>query len=176
MPKIPAIEVLFSKYAYGTPAEVAAIVGGQVRANLLNPKYVEYKDTCAIRVSHALNQGGDPIPWAGGGVNNPYVGGKVRTDKGGDGKFYIYSTLDMRAYLDTRYGKAERFKMSDKPAEKLQGRIGIIAFGWVHIDLWFGTKCAKQCYFDHKNVTEVLFWKTHSISEENGDVISSAAP
>ena len=166
MPKIPAIEVLFTKYAYGTAEEVAEVVGGDVKTNLRNPNYTAYKDTCAIRVSHALNQGGDPIPNTGGGVNNPYVGGKVRTDKGRDGKFYIYSTLDMRAYLDTRYGRAKRFKTSDDPQAKLEGKQGIIAFGFVHIDLWYGTKCAKQCYFDHKNVSEILFWETHSIQDE----------
>jgi len=90
----------------------------------------------------------------------------VRTDKVGNGKYYIYSTLDMRAYLNTRYGKSERFTQDDKPKEKLQGRKGIIAFGWIHIDLWDGADCARHCYFDDKRVTEIIFWETHSIDDE----------
>lgn len=167
MPKIPAIEILFSKYPHGTPAEVAGIVGGEVKRNLLDTKYIDYKDTCAIRVSHALNLAGDPIPASARRLKNAFREGNVRMDAGESGKFfYIYSTLDMRTYLNTRYGKAKTFKLSENPAEKLQGKKGIIAFGWVHIDLWFGTKCAKECYFDHKKVTEILFWETHSILDE----------
>ena len=44
MPKIPAIETLLSNYPKGEPAEVAKVVGGQVEENLLDPKYVDYKD------------------------------------------------------------------------------------------------------------------------------------
>jgi hypothetical protein len=162
MPKIPAIETLIQKFAYGTPEEVAEIVGGEVKTNLLDKNYTAYKETCAIRVSHALNQGGDPIPSAGGGVSNKYVGGKVRTDKGKDGKFYIYSVLDMRAYLETRYGRPLTIKIKENPQAKLAGKKGIIAFGFVHVDLWNGEGCERQCHFDHKSVSEVLLWETHS--------------
>ncbi len=164
MPKIPPIELLTIGYAYGNVEDVAVTVGGTVKSNLLNEKYKAYKETCAIRVSHALNQAGDVIPWAGGNIDNPYrPGTKVRTDKGGNGKFYIYSTLDMRAYLNTRFGYPKKFPPGEQTREKIKDIKGIIAFGFVHIDIWNGKGCANHCYFDHSKTDEILLWETHSM-------------
>ncbi len=164
MPSLPSIEILDMKYAAGPKEDVAALIGGTVEANINDPKYTAYKDTCAIRVSRALNYAGDPIPPAGGGVDNPYVAGKVRTDKGGDGKFYIYSTYDMRAYLNTRYGKAKKFPPTATSAD-VKDLKGIIAFGFLHIDLWDGEKCSRKCYFGDKRILNdnILVWPTGSV-------------
>lgn len=166
MPKIPAIETLIEKYPNGNAPDVAKVVGGTVEKNFNNPKYTAYKDTCAIRVSHALNLAGDPIPWAGGNIDNPYrKGTKVRTDKGGNGKYYIYSTLDMRAYLIVRYGQPKKFPGGAETKEKIKGLKGIIAFGWVHIDLWNGTGCERSCYFEDPRTDQILLWETHSTND-----------
>lgn len=165
MPSIPYVELLLMEYPHGQAADVGVVVGGTVQKNLENPKYTAYKDTCAIRVSRTLNYGGDPIPWAGGGLDNPFrPGTKVRTDKGGDGKFYIYSTLDMRAYLNTRYGKPKKFPPTATAAD-LKGLKGIIAFGFLHIDIWDGDKAARASYFGDPRISKdnILLWETASI-------------
>src|SRR5687767_13976960 len=135
MPKIPTIEMLFIRYPKGAKEEVAKLIGGTVEKNIMNPQYVSYKDTCCIRVCRSLNYAGDPVPWAGGGIEG------VRTDKGGDEKYYIYSTNDIRKYLNARYGQPKKFG-GDATAADLKGLRGIIAFGYLHIDLWDQTKCA----------------------------------
>jgi hypothetical protein len=166
MPEIPPMGTMLEKYPHGNPADVAVVVGGVVQKNLQDQNYKDYKDTCAIRVSHALNLAGDPIPASAAKIANPFrPGSKVRLDKGDSG-FYIYSTLDMRAYLNTRYGQAKVFKPKkgvDREAEiKGLSLKGIIAFGWIHIDLWDGAGCARSCYFKDPRVKdkEILLWVT----------------
>lgn len=160
MPKIPSLKLLKEKYPLGTGQDVATLVGGTVESNYNDPKYTAYKDTCAIRVSRALNYAGDPIPPTGN-LDNPYTKGKVRNDKGGDKKRYIYSTYDIRVYLNTRYGHAKKFKSSAKP-EDLSGVKGIIAFGFLHIDLWDGTSCHNHCYFGDSRIANdsIYVWET----------------
>lgn len=165
MPTIPYVELLLMKYPHGPKEDVAILIGGTVQKNLEDPKYTSYKDTCAIRVSRTLNYGGDPIPWAGGGIPNSFrPGSKVRTDKGSDGMFYIYSTLDMRAYLNTRYGKPKKFA-SNATAADLKGLKGIVAFGFLHIDVWDGEKTARASYFGDKRIANdsILLWTAASI-------------
>ncbi|GEM_PF-5635798 len=159
MPEIPSLDILIAKYPNGNPEDVAKVVGGTVEEYFT--KYSEFRDTCAVRVSHALNLGGDPIPWAGGNLDNIYIKGiKVRTYKGANGKFYFFSTIDMRVYLNTRYKRAKEITPKAEAEKKLKGRKGIIAFGWFHIDLWDGEKCTRKCYFDHEKVDSIFFWES----------------
>ncbi|MDQ3800279.1 MAG: type VI secretion system amidase effector protein Tae4 [Acidobacteriota bacterium] len=162
MAKIPSIESLFAAYPTGSVEEVAVVVGGDVAKNLRNLNYPAYKDTCAIRVSRALNYGGDPIPFARN-IDVPQTGGKVRYDMGGDKMRYIYSTYDIRAYLNVRYGRARKFPGTATESD-VAGVIGIIAFGFYHIDLWDGGKCAGHAYFGVGDVTKenVWVWETFS--------------
>jgi Type VI secretion system (T6SS), amidase effector protein 4 len=162
MPQIPSVATLVKNYPTGSADAAAKLVGGTVEANYSNPKYKAYKNTCAIRVSRALNYAGDPIPAAGGGISNPFMKDKkIRTDKGGDGKRYIYSTYDIRAYLTGRYGQPKRFPGTATKAD-LAGVKGIIAFGFFHIDVWDGSKCAGHDEgFGNAAVVsrEILVWQ-----------------
>jgi hypothetical protein len=161
MPKIPSVSNLQTHYPTGTVEEVAKLVGGTVEKNLLNAAFTAYKDTCAIRVSRALNYGGDPIPYIGN-IDNPYVKGKLRTNKGSDDKRYIYSTYDMRVYLNMRFGYGKKFK-STATAAVLASVKGIIAFGFLHIDNWDGTGCSRSCYFGDSRITNdnIYVWETN---------------
>lgn len=152
--------MLQSNYLTGTIEEVAVLVGGTVEKNLLDAKFTSYKDTCAIRVSRALNYGGDPIPPVGN-IDNPYVKGKLRTDKGADNRRYFFSTYDMRVYLDTHYGHGKKFKASATAAD-LAGVKGIIAFGFLHLDVWDGTGCSRHCYFGDSRILNdnIYVWET----------------
>ena len=107
-----------------------------------------------------MNYGGDPIPYVGG-VDNPYVPGKLRTDKGGDDKRYFFSTYDMRVYLNARYGYGKKFKPSATAAD-LAGVKGIIAFGFLHLDIWDGSGCSRHCYFGDSRIANdnIFVWET----------------
>lgn len=123
--------------------EVKSRLGGPI-ANVIKV----YKETCAIQVSDALNRSGAVI------VNYEYpdsslATGKVRAKQGNDGMNYIYSTLDMKVYLNKRYGAAEHYRYTDagKMKAKVQGRKGIILFGRRHIDIWDGSKIHYQRHY-----------------------------
>lgn len=150
MPRIPSLANLQTHYPLGAAAEVAKLIGGQVEANFNNPNYTAYKDTCAIRICRALNYAGDPIPPVSH-VDNPYIKGKIRYDFGGDKKRYIYSTYDMRVYLNLRYGHGKKFPSSSTSGD-LSGVKGIIAFGFLHLDLWDGSDCYNHCYFGSPSI------------------------
>lgn len=114
-----------------------------------------YKETCAIQVSDALNRSGAVI------VNYEYpdpglATGKVRAKQGSDGMNYIYSTLDMKVYLNKKYGVAEYYKDTEvrKMKAKVQGRKGIILFGRRHIDIWDRSEIHYQRHY-------IDFW-THA--------------
>jgi hypothetical protein len=155
---LPGLASLVAVYPNGSADDVANLVGGTVKSNFFDAAYTAYKDTCAIRISRALNSAGAPIPAGGGGLNNPYMEKrKIRTDQGGDSKWYIYSTYDMRAYLDGKYGGHKTFPATTGPSD-LAALKGIIGFGFYHLDLWDGTKCVHHAYFGHAKATEIILW------------------
>jgi len=155
---LPSLASLVAVYPNGTADAVANLVGGTVKGNFFDAAYTAYKDTCAIRISRALNSAGAPIPYAGGGLINPYMDKKkIRTDQGGDSKWYIYSTYDMRAYLDGKYGRHKTFPASTGPTD-LSALKGIIGFGFYHLDLWDGSKCVHHAYFGHPKANEIILW------------------
>jgi hypothetical protein len=164
MPQLPKTSDLYFYYPRNQDAaHVARQIGGSVQAHFENPKMTSYKDTCAIRVSRALNYAGAPIPYGGGGISNPFMADKkIRTDKGSDGKWYIYSTYDMRAYLTAKYRHPRRFPGSASKAD-LKDVMGIVAFAFYHIDVWNGKSCAGHDggFENEKVVTkEILVWTT----------------
>ncbi len=151
---LPAIEIMFMHYPQGGVSHIARLIGGTVQRNLENEQFQSYKDTCAIRVSRSLNYSGKPIG---------YAGPKVRTNRGRDKKRYVYSTRDIRLYLNSRFGKPVKFPVGTE-AKDVRDYYGIIAFGYLHIDLWDGyqNKCAGNDYFGGR---EILIWETHSLLE-----------
>jgi hypothetical protein len=163
MPAIPGIQDLLRNFpnAELSGEAVAVLIGGRVQRNLQASNFDAYKDTCAIRVSRALNYGGDPIPRGGAGVHNPYMPDKkVRTDRGGDGYSYIYSVYDLRAYLTARYGQPRKYRKSITQAELVAERTsGIIIFAFWHADLWNGKTCAYHNRgFGEPKVEEIVIF------------------
>lgn len=69
--------------------KVADLIGGDLKTLLYQP---EQNNTCATRVSYALNYAGSPIPK------------KDYTLSGADGKNYIVSAVKMLSYLTSSYG------------------------------------------------------------------------
>jgi hypothetical protein len=106
-----------------------------------------YINTCAVRISRALNYSGMEIP--------ADAGKGIRTFKGGDNKNYIISAIEMVDYLTKNYGKQPFFTGSEtKPLN------GIIAMfpkniegsNVYHVDLvykgnWIGSQGMSPTYF-----------------------------
>lgn len=163
MAKVPSLAKLLENYPDGKldGAAVAVLIGGSVRKNFEDKSFTAYKDTCAIRVSRALNYGGQPIPRAGGGLPNPYMSPKkIRTDVGGDKKFYVYSVYDLRAYLTGKYGHPKKFGAATTQEELAKkGLQGIIVFAYYHADIWKGDTCAyHNGGFGEPKVQEILVY------------------
>lgn len=105
-------------------------------------------ETCATQVSYALNE----ISNFGGieGLRSKITaGGKIRflTDDGG--WRYIFSVVDLTEYLRQVYGAPEVHRGSRaEVTPRLQGRQGVITFGFRHADLWTGGNIHRpQDYF-----------------------------
>lgn len=121
-------------------------------------------ETCAISVSYALNQSGAPVvkyDYQDKGVAT----GKVRAKQDGAKRNYIYSVIDMKVYLNNRYGIAENYKgTKQQMISKIKGRKGIIAFGHRHIDLWDGNKWHNEHYYidlwvhESTKLLGIFFW------------------
>src|SRR6266496_2373781 len=140
---LPPIDDMFPQLPLGEKEDVAAVVGGPIGKMITTAKW----DTCCIRLSRALNYSGAPV--AGfASMANPYMdkGTKVRAMKGADEKWYIYSCYDLRVYLSNRFGRPKQFKgTADKTT--VDGIAGVIMFGFLHVDLWDGTKVRNHEYF-----------------------------
>jgi hypothetical protein len=141
--ELPPFESLRASYPNDpTPLDIAERVGGRVGENLKNPAMPEYKNTCAIRVSRALNYAGHPV--------KSHVA-NARVNSGGDGRWYVYGVRDLNRYLTAIYGPPEVVKTGDVQgsvtAQDLLGEQGIIEFDSYHMDLFDGTTCVHAAYF-----------------------------
>jgi hypothetical protein len=136
----------------GSPQEVKILIGGRVNMDWIT-------NTCAIRISRALNYSGHIIP-------ADYKDNWAVT--GGDGKWYAYRVKDMKGYIKKAFGQPSITCTSHKnfastPQQFIKRR-GIIVFdvsGWRdatgHITLWNGTTCSDKCYFSEAH--EVSLWE-----------------
>jgi hypothetical protein len=136
--------------------EVKKMIGGNVNGNWIT-------NTCAIRLSRALNYNGTSVPGNFAGL---------ATVKGGDGKRYAFRVREMDAWLRFALGKPdlEATKKSGAAFDKssLSGLKGIIGFdirfsdATGHLDLWDGAQFSSeykttQSYFTE--ATRVWLWK-----------------
>src|SRR5438093_11664300 len=94
MATLPSYDVVWNvypDYENYEPQEVKDLIGGAVNADWI-------KNTCAIRMSRALNYVGIPVPLHFKGMS---------TVKGGDSKRYAFRVREMRHWLDETLGKAD---------------------------------------------------------------------
>lgn len=125
-----------------TSEEVYKLIGGKVYQNHLNDP-AKYENSCALRLSRALNYSGAEIPYIEG-----------QTGSGSDGKWYFYRVSDLKKYLTNTYGSVDLTGNASDFANKK----GIILFqncGWSnatgHLDLWNGNGCGNHCYWNQCN-------------------------
>ncbi len=144
-PKIPSFKTLISNYPLGSSEEVKNEIGGKVN-------YPWIKNTCAIRMSRALNYSGYPIPKTG-----------RKTISGADKKQYFYRIADLKKYIVSKFGQSNyTFEKPLNQPELLQLQ-GIIIFdvnfsdATGHITLLNkGKSCINNDdYFDRANFVEI---------------------
>ena len=139
-------DALYRNYPdHYTVEEVKTGIGGHVNSS-------DFKNTCAIRMSRALNYSGYPLPH-----NHP----GLTTVSGTDKKWYAFRMQELKKYLITRFGppslSVTKGPMSGVDRSKFAGKKGIIAFDIVfpanpgehddaygHLDLWDGSHFTQE--------------------------------
>ena len=132
---IPDFKLLSSEYPdywrFRYPEDVKKMVGGTVNLS-------DIGNTCTIRMSHAMNKAGVPIPkhWRG-----------VTSRKGKNGLYYIIRVVDFDPWMRFQFGKPdEEFAKDQGKAfnrSKIEGFQGVIGFdikfkdATGHFDLWY---------------------------------------
>lgn len=179
-----------SKYypskAVATPTLYDQMIGGAFRKLYDHPAF---KNTCAVRMSYALNRSGIRLGTA------PSKGG---TYVGGDGFKYWIRVKDLQQFLDDRFkgadetltlapvsstldpGGKEFQKKYEERKEKatiwldsrLKGRAGIVVFnvaGWMdasgHFTLWDGERLSYAAPHDDSSNNLYYFWLTEVTGE-----------
>lgn len=134
-------------------------LGGHIRTNRDNGTF---KNSCAIRVSEALNQSGDPVPYTPGKT----VSGAA--DANGKKNWYFYRVNDLKDYL-MRTRRAPEVYAPSEWKTSLAGRKGILMFEvheWDdaagHFTLFDGKKRIdqgnKNAHDYTDNASRMLFW------------------
>lgn len=144
---LPNLETMWKTYPRETPEEVKRKLGGGVNVAWI-------KNTCTIRLSFAFNAAGHPIPHGLAGLH---------TVAGADGHWYAFRVLEMRNYIEHRYGPAKYHVQGSEARTQLVGKKGIIMYdvpGWSsatgHFDMWNGRKGCYEEFF--AEAREVLLW------------------
>lgn len=144
---LPPFHSLWENYPEGSSDEVKKEIGGKVDAGWI-------KNTCTIRLSHAFNYSGHPIP-------RDYPG--LHTVTGKDGMFYAFRVREMRKYLEATFGPPRLHASGSESFMAVSNKRGIIMFdvrGWNdasgHFDVWNGKKARHKGYFADAHA--VLMW------------------
>lgn len=139
---------------YPTLRDLHTFIGGTLVKNIDAPGFGEKGNTCAARMSRALNYGNLPIS----GKLVKSLG--LNTMTGGDGKLYIFRVKELKTYLAAALGVTPVKVMSGFDAA-FQGKRGIIAFdvvGWSdasgHVALWNGTGFRENDHDDYRGLQD----------------------
>ena len=132
-------------------------------------------ETCCIQMCYAMNRAFLKIGSDYAFPDTRVDTGKVRAVKDQNGDNYIYSTLDMKVYLDNKYFESDNYRGFSRAelTKAIQGKKGILGFGGRHIDLWSGTKFQyEHLYYNMWTIDEhkagvqtqqngIYFWEIH---------------
>jgi hypothetical protein len=148
------LSTAFATIANMSSSAAYNFIGGNVAYNYNNWPGA-FANSCAIKLSYALNVAG---------FNIPQISGQTMTaDINGDGvnENFIYRVSAMIPYLDSALGSGERLSIND--LSTLEGRQGIICFGDCnfsdatgHVDLWDGEQVVGSNY--SSRCDSIIFW------------------
>lgn len=139
LPQFGALSTAYPDYwSYPTPEAAQALIGGEV----LDP---DITNTCAIRMSHAMNGVGMYVPRLFEGITNR---------RGANDRYYIIRVKNFRSWMHQTFGaptfwvkKREGTPFDRSQIEGFKGVIGFeIGFGDAtgHFDLWFGDRFSHE--------------------------------
>lgn len=142
------------------------LIDGPIKKFHQDPKF---ENTCCSQISYAFNAiDGHYINVDGDYGKGGVLVKKVRMLIDRDGWEYIYSTLDLRQYLNNRYGTGQEFSST----KKIGKRNGVIIFeptdGWMgHADVWVNGQIDDPSVYDgkwyeHVKADRVFFWDLNS--------------
>lgn len=139
---LPAFKTLSANYPdywqYPTPESARKLIGGETLDK-------DITNTCTIRMSHAMNLSGAPVP---------HFWQKVTNRQGKNKLFYIIRVVNFRAWMEHMFGPPD-LVFNKTAGEKFQrhrieGNYGVVAFdigfndATGHFDLWFGDKFSHE--------------------------------
>lgn len=137
---LPQFNLLAASYPdywkYPSPLGVKKYIGGGVNES-------DITNTCAIRMSHAMNLSGAPVPHVWGHSE----GKPISNRRGKNGQFYIIRVANFRTWMEYRFGMPT-LDFRKRPGvsfdrARIVGFEGVIAFdigfrdATGHFDLWF---------------------------------------
>ena len=129
---------------YPTLRDLHTFIGGTLIKNIGVPGFGESGNTCAVRMSRALNYGNLPVS----AKLTKSLG--IKTMTGADDKLYMFQVRQMKVYLHTALGVTPS-KVFKNFGEAFMNKQGIVAFdvtGWNdasgHVALWDGAAFREQ--------------------------------
>lgn len=138
---------------YPTLRDLHTFIGGSLITNIDVPGFGEKGNTCAVRMSRALNYGNLSVSAK---LTNSLG---IPTMTGADGKLYIFRVRQLKTYLHSALGVAPS-KVSTDFDQAFAGKQGIVAFdvvGWNdasgHVALWDGATFREQ-HDDYRNLKD----------------------
>ena len=111
---------------YPTLRTLHTFIGGTLVKNIDVPGFGEIGNTCAVRMSRALNYGNFPVS---GKLTKSL---NIKTMTGADGMLYIFRVRQLKTYLHSALGIAPE-TVKKKFSDAFKGKPGIVAF---NIDGW----------------------------------------
>lgn len=157
-------DALFGAYPRGTVQDVLQMIG--------HPTQAWIKNTCAIRVSYAMNHSGVPelrlnrsLAATPRGRIEYISHGRTPSGPPPPSAAYIFRVTELANYMLQRYGRPQVWaKKTDNPRAAVHGKKGVILFvvsGWSdatgHFDVWNGQDPAGSEYFD--KASDVFLWQ-----------------
>ena len=138
---------------YPTLRALHTFIGGRVAVNIGDDMgFPDAGNTCAMRMSYALNHGGMPLSWS---LLKSLKLGRSAIP-GADHKPHLFRVADLRIYLANALGTTPQRVRKDF-GKAFAGRRGIVAFkvdGWQtatgHIALWNGTQFREDDHDDYR--------------------------
>ncbi|MEE8294891.1 MAG: T6SS effector amidase Tae4 family protein [Sphingomonadales bacterium] len=138
---------------------IADLIGGKVEINANLPaESGGWSNFCVVRISHALNKGGQEIPFI-----------KRKTVSGAKGKWHLFRVTDLNDYLIVQWGapdvftEGERGKLDSSTVKGKQGILMLNTLGaWQgatgHFTLWDGTKTIDKTEKYFKSSIGLKLW------------------
>jgi hypothetical protein len=154
----PAFEALWKRFpdhrAFPNLEALFRHVGGELERNINVPGFGPDGNTCAVRMSLALNHGGTPID----ARVVKLLGLNVLI--GADGHRYLFRVRELRRYLANVLGAAAADRRPPY-GDAFKGKRGIMAIevhGWGdasgHVALWNGTTFREPAYDDYLGLAD----------------------